>query len=158
VSTSTVAELEVPWLDEREMVAWRAFAETVFDLLRALETDIAGLDLTLGDYQVLVQLSEAEDRAMRMCDLAVLLQLTPSGLTRRLDGLVRSGDVERVPSLEDRRVMLARLTPAGVQRLADAAPAHVRSVRSRFHDPVSPDDLDAVGRAFLAIRDALHPS
>ena len=157
MSSAISSESAVPWLDEREMVAWRAFAETVFDLLRALETDIAGLGLTLGDYQVLVQLSEAEHGSMRMCDLAALLQLTPSGLTRRLDGLVRSGDVERVPSLEDRRVMLARITPAGRHRLADAAPTHVRSVRARFLDPVAPDDLDAVGRAFGAVHDALHP-
>ena len=146
----------VPWLDEQEMVAWRGFAETVFDLLRALETDIAGLGLTLGDYQVLVQLSEAPERSMRMCDLAVLLQLTPSGLTRRLDGLVRTGDVERVPSQQDRRVMLARITDDGMRRLEGAAPTHVRSVRARFLDPVDPADLDAVGRAFLAIRAGLH--
>jgi DNA-binding MarR family transcriptional regulator len=157
VSSASTTGSSVSWLDEREMVAWRAFAETVFDLLRALETDIAALGLTLGDYQVLVRLSEAEQGSMRMCDLAALLQLTPSGLTRRLDGLVRSGDVERVPSLDDRRVMLARITPAGRQRLTDAAPTHVRSVRTRFLDPIAPDDLDAVGRAFLAVHDALHP-
>ena len=156
--TATVDTTEVPWLDEREMGAWRGFAETVFDLLRALESDIAGLGLTLGDYQVLVQLSEAPERSMRMCDLAALLQLTPSGLTRRLDGLVRTGDVERVPSQQDRRVMLARITGAGVQRLADVAPTHVRSVRARFLDPVDPADLDALGRAFGAIHGALHPS
>ena len=52
----------------------------------------------MGDYQVLVYLSEADDHAMRMCDLAARLQLSPSGLTRRLDGLVRGGLVERRPS------------------------------------------------------------
>lgn len=149
---------EVPWLDQREMVSWRAFAETVHDLLRALETDLAGLRLTLGDYQVLVELSEVEERSMRMCDLAATLQLTPSGLTRRLDGLVRAGDVERVPSAQDRRVMLARLTDQGARRLREAAPTHVRSVRARFLDPVDAADQDALGRAFAAIRARLHPS
>ena len=80
------------------MAAWRAYAETVVDLNAALEADLAPHGLTLGDYQVLVHLSEADDHAMRMCDLAAPLQLSPSGLTRRLDGLVRMGVVERRPS------------------------------------------------------------
>ncbi len=54
--------------------------------------------------------------------------------------------------------MLARITGAGVQRLADAAPTHVRSVRARFLDPVDPADLDALARAFAAIHGALHPA
>jgi DNA-binding MarR family transcriptional regulator len=112
--------------------------------------------LTLGDYQVLVELSEAGERAMRMCDLAATLQLTPSGLTRRLDGLVRAGDVERVPAVHDRRVMLARLTEQGMARLVAAAPTHAASVRARFLDPVDPADQDALGRAFTAIRAALR--
>ena len=73
------------------MAAWRTYAETVVDLNAALEADLAPHGLTLGDYQVLVYLSEADDHAMRMCDLAARLQLSPSGLTRRLDGLVRPG-------------------------------------------------------------------
>jgi DNA-binding MarR family transcriptional regulator len=149
-------EVQGPWLDEREMAAWRSFAETVHDLLRALELDLANHRLTLGDYQVLVELSEAGERAMRMCDLAATLQLTPSGLTRRLDGLVRAGDVERVPAVHDRRVMLARLTEQGMARLVAAAPTHAASVRARFLDPVDPADQDALGRAFTAIRAALR--
>lgn len=150
------ADEDVRWLSSRELAAWRAFAETVHDLLRNLELDLAEHRLTLGDYQVLVELSEAEDRSMRMCDLAAILQLTPSGLTRRLDGLVRAGDVERVPALHDRRVMLARLTDQGYARLVAAAPTHVRSVRARFLDPVDEADQDAVGRAFRAIHQALR--
>ncbi len=84
-------------------------------------------------------LSEADGRAMRMCDLAARLQLSPSGLTRRLDGLVRAGVVERRPSETDRRVMLAVLTAEGAAVLArggaDArrqrAGAHLRPDRAR---------------------------
>ncbi len=150
------AHEDVRWLSTRELAAWRAFAETVHDLLRSLELDLAEHRLTLGDYQVLVELSEAADRSMRMCDLAATLQLTPSGLTRRLDGLVRAGDVERIPATHDRRVMLARLTDQGFARLVAAAPTHVRSVRARFLDPVDDADQDAVGRAFRAIHRALR--
>jgi DNA-binding MarR family transcriptional regulator len=149
------ADTDVRWLDEREMVTWRAFVETVHDLLRAFENDLGRDGLTLGDYQVLVYLAEARS-PMRMSDLASRLQLTPSGLTRRLDGLVQSGDVERVPDDIDRRVMLARLTRQGRERLSTVAPRHVASVREYFIDRIPNRDLDAVGRAFLKIREHLN--
>jgi DNA-binding MarR family transcriptional regulator len=151
--TSTITD--VPWLDADEMAAWRAYAATVFDLNAALEGDLAEFGLTLGDYQVLVFLSEAEDHSMRMCDLAAHLQLSPSGLTRRLDGLVRGGLVERHPSLADRRVMLAHLTDEGMAFLEQAAPTHVRSVRARVIDRLDRRDLAAMARIWNAIRDGL---
>jgi len=149
------ADANVRWLDEREMVTWRAFVETVHDLLRAFENDLARDEMTLGDYQVLVYLAEAKT-PMRMSDLASRLQLTPSGLTRRLDGLVQSGDVERVPDEIDRRVMLARLTRQGRDRLSTVAPHHVASVREYFIDRIPTRDVEAVGRAFLKIREHLN--
>ncbi len=143
------------WLDDDEMAAWRAYAETVVDLTAALEADLAPHGLTLGDYQVLVHLSEADGRAMRMCDLAALLQLSPSGLTRRLDGLVRMGVVERQPSQLDRRVMLAVLTDEGMAHLERAAPDHVESVRRHVIDRLGRDDIAAMARIFRSIRHGL---
>ncbi len=144
------------WLDSEEMGAWRAYIETVFELNAALEADLAEHGLTVGDYQVLVFLSEAEGLAMRMCDLAIQLQLSPSGLTRRLDGLVRAGVVERRPSETDRRVMLAVLTRKGSAALAKAAPTHVDSVRARILDRIDRGDLAAMERIFTAVHDGLH--
>jgi DNA-binding MarR family transcriptional regulator len=148
--------MTVRWLDTEEMGAWRAYIETVFELNAALEADLAEHGLTLGDYQVLVFLSEAEGRSMRMCDLAAQLQLSPSGLTRRLDGLVRAGLVERRPSETDRRVMLAVLTRKGSAALADAAPTHVDSVRARLFDQIDRGDLGALERIFTAVHHGLH--
>ena len=147
---------DTKWLDDDEMRAWRAYVETVVELNAALETDLAGHGLTLGDYQVLVFLSEAERRAMRMCDLATRLQLSPSGLTRRLDGLVRGGLVERRPFNDDRRVMLAVLTPKGIAAMNEAAPTHVESVRARIFDQIDRHDIPAIERVFTAIHDGLH--
>ncbi|MBA3606228.1 MAG: MarR family transcriptional regulator [Acidimicrobiia bacterium] len=149
---------DVQWLDGEEMRAWRAFVETTHDLLNAFEADLAAHDLTLGDYQVLVYLSEADGQAMRMCDLAGRLRLSPSGLTRRLDGLVRSGDVVRRPSATDRRVMLAQLTETGLRHLQEAAPTHVRSVRRRLFDHVEPDDVATLARMFGAVGEGLEAS
>ena len=143
------------WLDQREMAAWRTYVTTFTDLGSAMESDLDQTGLMTGDYQVLVNLSEAEDRSVRMCDLAGKLQLSPSGLTRRLDGLVRAGYVERRPSEADRRVMLAVLTPAGFDKLVEAAPIHVASVRRRMIDLLSPAELDAIASAFGKIRAAL---
>ena len=139
------------------MSAWRAYAETVFDLNAALEADLAPHGLTLGDYQVLVYLSEADDHSMRMCDLAARLQLSPSGLTRRLDGLVRAGLVERRPSDQDRRVMLAVLTDHGLRvPRARSRRRHVDSVRRHVIDRLERADVAAMARIFGAIRDGLH--
>jgi DNA-binding MarR family transcriptional regulator len=78
---------------------------------------------------------------MRMCDLASALRLSPSGLTRRLDGLVKGGLVARNPSESDRRVMMATLTPIGWKRLQKAAPDHVENVRHHLFDHLSPSQV-----------------
>lgn len=150
----------VKWLNRAEMRAWRAFIETASDLTAALERDLIDHGMTLGDYQVLVYLSEAETSddgaaSMRMCDLADLLQLSPSGLTRRLDGLVAGGFVERRGSTDDRRVMLAVLTDAGRSLLESVAPHHVRSVRRRIFDHLDRDQVAAMESIFTAISDGL---
>jgi len=147
--------METAWLTAREMTAWRTYIETYADLIGAIERDLAEHDLTLGDYQVFVYLSEAPDHSMRMCDLADLLQLSPSGLTRRLDGLVKAGFVTREASTDDRRVMLATLTPDGYAAVAAAAPDHVASVRRHIFDHLDDRQVDALASIFQAIKDGM---
>ena len=142
-------------LDRREQAAWRTFVETVDDLMLAFNDDLEPHGITLGDYQVFVFLSEVDGRRMRMVDLAAALHLSPSGLTRRLDRLTRHGYVDRVPSVEDRRVMLAVLTDHGFDKLLEAYPTHLASVRRRIFDRSSWKDIAAVGRVFGAIQKGL---
>ena len=108
------------WLSPREMRGWRAYAETNNHLLAALEADLSPHGLTLGDYEVLIHLSEAPERSLRMSDLAGKLRLSPSGITRRIDGLVRSGLVERRQCPTDRRGSNAVLTEIGQEKLEQA--------------------------------------
>jgi DNA-binding MarR family transcriptional regulator len=148
-----VADDRTAWLDDEEMRAWRGMVEAYAELQAALEADLmAGFGIDGGDYGVLVSLSEAPDQRLRMCDLAAKLHLSPSGLTRRLDGLVKAGYVAREPSAGDRRVTLAVLTPSGRSTLEAAAPVHVEGVRRNFLDHLSPTQLRQLGAAFEAVR------
>lgn len=140
------------WLAPDEQDSWRAFVHAVTELLAGLEDDLAPHGLTNGDYSVLVLLSEAPDRQMRMCDLAAELQLSPSGLTRRLDGLVRQGWVERAACADDRRVTFARLTPKGQRKIEAAAPDHVDGVRRRLLGPLGPRGVEQLGSLMRRVR------
>ena len=142
-------------LTPAEMRGWRAFAEVNAHLLAALEADLAPHGLTFGDYEVLVQLSEAQDRQLRMCDLAERLGLSPSGITRRLDGLVKAGCVARMPSTADRRVLLATLTKAGLRTMEAAAGDHVASVRRHLVDQLDEHQITVLGDIFTAVGKAL---
>lgn len=144
------------WLNENEQTAWRNFITTLPDLNAAFETDLAAHGITMGDYVVLVFLSEAPEQRMRMCDLAAALRLSPSGLTRRLDGMVKAGWVDRASCSSDRRVMYAHLTAAGRKKMNAAAPDHVESVRRHFIGPLGDDGVQQLSELFSLIRDHLH--
>jgi DNA-binding MarR family transcriptional regulator len=143
----------VDWLDDEEMRAWRGLVEVSADLHASLEAELMeAFGFSEGDYAVLVNLSEAPERRQRMCDLAARLHLSPSGLTRRLDGLVRAGLVAREPSAADRRVTLAVLTDAGYTALEAAAPLHVDGVRRHFLRHLSRAQARQLGNTFDALR------
>ena len=143
------------WLTATEQAAWRSFITTLPDLMAALEADLAPHGLSMGDYEVLVFLSEADDNRMRMCDLSSSLRLSPSGLTRRLDGMVKMGWVDRASCAADRRVMYAHLTPSGREKMESAAPDHVASVRRHVVAPLGADGVQRLGDLFQSIRDQL---
>lgn len=143
--------MQADWLSDAEMAAWRNYIETYADLSAALERDLAEHGTTLGDYQVLVFLSEAPGGLMQMRDLAEVLHLSPSGLTRRLDGLVTSGHVERRPSTQDGRVMMGVLTNDGRALLRSVAPHHVASVRRHIFDHLDSAQVGAMASIFSAI-------
>lgn len=146
------------WLSDREQQAWRNFVGTLPELNAAFEADLEPHGLTMGDYEVLVHLSEADDNRLRMCDLATALRLSPSGLTRRLDGMVRNGWVTRAACSGDRRVMYAQLTAAGRKKMEAAAPDHVASVRRHFIEPLGPNGVRRLSELFEPVRTHLEQS
>lgn len=135
-------------LDADEMAAWRSFVLANARIVKLLQAELeAEQGLSLPAYEVLVRLSEASDRRLRMSELATFATLTPSGLTRLVDKLVADGLVERVRCESDARVVYAAITPAGMQRLLDAYPTHLRGVREHFIDRLTPDQLAALHAA-----------
>src|SRR5881409_681707 len=100
----------------------RAHAAITRELDRELVTEHG---LTINDYEVLIRLSRAEGQMLRRVDLAQQVLLTPSGITRLLDGLQRCGLVEKASCESDARVVYAKLTAEGLRRLEEASESHL---------------------------------
>jgi DNA-binding MarR family transcriptional regulator len=152
-SSRTRSAADVAWLTPLEQRAWRAFVSVSSVVSVELEAELlATHGLTLGEYGVLVHLSEAPDGRLRMTDLATELALSPSGLTRRLDGIVREGLVTREACPTDRRAVYAVLTPKGLRTLQRAAPDHVAGVRRLFIDRLTPGQLAELAAVLEQVR------
>jgi DNA-binding MarR family transcriptional regulator len=106
--------------------------------------------LTINDYEALLRLSRADDRRLKRVELAGSLLLTPSGVTRLLDGLERAGYVEKGSCDSDARVTYAVLTDAGHEKLAEASTSHIAQIRAFFEQRFEDDELaklaDLLGR------------
>ncbi len=139
------------WLTPAEMLAWRGFITTSTDLVNLIAKDLAPYGLDGGDYQLLAMLSEAPDQKLKMCDLAERLRLSRSGLTRRIDGVLKAKYVSQVRDNQDGRVVFAHLTKKGFDLIKKVAPHHLESVRSRMIDLLSPAEIRAFGSGFEKI-------
>jgi DNA-binding MarR family transcriptional regulator len=142
-------------LTVKEEAAWRALARAVLVIPRLLDADMLeahGLNIT--EYNVLMNLSEAPKRSLRMSELANYVAITDSGLTRVLDRLSRRGLVERVRAHDDGRGQVAVLTRAGLARLKKAWPSHLASVRHHILDHLEGLDLVALADALTKIASA----
>ena len=139
------------WLNSAEMKAWRGFVSTSSDLLNLIARDLEPFGIDGGDYQLLAMLSEAPDQKLKMCDLAERLRLSRSGLTRRMDGVLKAKYVAQVRDNQDGRVVFAHLTKKGFDFIKKVAPHHLESVRRRMIDLLSVAELKAFGSGFEKI-------
>lgn len=147
---------EPRWLDDDEQRIWRSYLLGHARLNDLLDRDLReGHDLSLAEYEVLVRLSETDERSMRMAELAKVCNQSRSRLSHTVDRLAKDGLVTRHTCDHDRRGIWAILTDAGSRRLSEAACTHVRGVRKYFVDTVDKNDYRALGRAFDAILDNL---
>ena len=135
--------------------AWIRFLRAHAAVTRQLSARLEASDgLTLSDFDVLVQLYYAPERALRRVDIARAVLLTASGITRLLDGLERAGWVERKACKTDARVSYAALTPAGVKKFEAAQRSHLADIdelfASKFTDEERDQLAELLGRLPLA--------
>jgi DNA-binding MarR family transcriptional regulator len=100
--------------------------------------------LTVNEYEALLLLSRAENQHMRRVDLADSLQLTPSGVTRLLDGLRGRGLVDKAECPGDARVTYAVLADAGREKLREASCSHMAAIRALFEERYSPPEIETL--------------
>jgi DNA-binding MarR family transcriptional regulator len=126
-------------LSEPRRAAWYGLLRTHADITRQIDAELrARAGLTLGEYVVLVQLSNGPADGMRMTDLARAVVLSPSGLTRRVARLEQDGLVQRIA--ENARIVRSRLTRAGLAALARGAPVNLEVVQARFLEQLDDDE------------------
>ena len=119
----------------------RGHAALVRELNAELQRDHG---LTINDYEALLLLANADDRRLRRTDLSKSLQLTPSGVTRLLDGLEGAGYVRSATCASDGRVAYAVLTDGGRAKLDAASCSHVDAIASLFGERYTRDEVESL--------------
>ncbi|MEU0485010.1 MarR family transcriptional regulator [Streptosporangium sp. NPDC006013] len=147
------------WLDDDEQRTWRAFmaaSQLVQEELdRQLQRDSG---MPHAYYAMLVKLSEAPGRMMRMSELATELNSSQSRLSHAMKRLEERGWARREPCAADKRVSWAILTDAGLAVLTAAAPGHVEAVRQALFDRLTPDQLHHLREICTALLPTSNPS
>jgi DNA-binding MarR family transcriptional regulator len=133
-------------LPEHEADAWFGFMHAHAELVRDIDADLlAGHGLSLSAHEVLLRLEQCDEGRMRMSELAGLVTVSPSRVTRLVDALVRDRLARRAACDEDARVTYAEITAEGRTLLAAAQETHLRAVRERFLQHFSEAELRRLG-------------
>ncbi|WAX77873.1 MarR family winged helix-turn-helix transcriptional regulator [Streptomyces sp. KMM 9044] len=149
-------ETATRWLANAEQCAWRTHLEVNRLLTYQLEKDLQPFGLTMNDYEILVNLSESEDRRMRMSDLAAATLQSKSRLSHQVTRMENADLVRRESCESDRRGFFAVLTDLGMETMQRVAPHHVASVRRHFIDLLSPETLGELDKALKPIAEHLR--
>jgi DNA-binding MarR family transcriptional regulator len=138
--------MAAPRLTQLEDDAWQGFLRTHDQIWRDVEAGLAALAVSMAEYSVLALLARAGANGMRMSDLARERLMSTGGFTRLADRLERRGLMERRPADDDKRGLLAVLTPAGRALLRDAWRRQHSDLRRLFFDRLDDDDLRDLAR------------
>src|SRR5437867_3507519 len=140
-----LVEHQVP--GRRGLGAWRSLLRAHATLMRRLDMDLEReTGLALADFDVLAQLAEAHGE-LRMTELAGRALISRSGMTRRVGRLADEGLVRRDKAGTDGRGVVVALTDAGMARLAETAPVHVRGISKLFVAQLDDQELALLERA-----------
>lgn len=147
---------EPNWLTAEEQAAWRNYVNGNGRLMDVLNRNLQERHgLSLAEYRILVLLSEASDGSLRMSELADGVLSSRSRLTHQIRRMEEQKLVVRGSCPDDGRGVLAAVTDEGRRRLAEAAPTHVRDVRSNLIDLLSQSQVKALAQIFGRIDEAL---
>ena len=146
-----------PTLDDPRITAIGLFAEAYAGLSARLTTELEEHGLSMVEFEVLMRLSRSPNHQLRMTDLAAQTSLSTSGVTRVVDRMERDGLIERRACPTDRRSSYAVVTDAGLQRVGEALPGHLRLIDQWFTGQLSPAALRNLLEALRSVRDAVHP-
>ncbi|MDQ1724579.1 MAG: hypothetical protein QOG52_1607 [Frankiaceae bacterium] len=131
--------------------AWQALLQAHATLMRRLDTDLREqTGFRLADFDVLAQLASAGGE-LRMSELATRTLISRSGLTRRIAGLVGDGLVARANAIDDGRGVVVSLTAAGVARITETLPVHLRGVSQLFVERLDDSELAVVEVALTKV-------
>jgi DNA-binding MarR family transcriptional regulator len=149
---------EPRWLSADEQAAWRSFLSAVALLNASVEAQLQHESgLSHADYEILVRLSEAPHRALRMSELADRTLFSRSRLSHAVGRLERAGLVRREPFPGDRRGLCAVLTEPGMHTLETAAPGHVETVRRVLFDALTSEQIEQLTDIAHAVIAAAAP-
>lgn len=137
---------ETRWLNADEQRTWRAYLNSHRLLLDAIDAQLRrDSGMPHAYYEIMVRLSEAENRTLRMAELADLTRVSASRLSHAIARLEERGWVRRQECPTDRRGQLAVLTDEGFATLTAAAPGHVETVRTALFDSLDADQIRHLG-------------
>ena len=147
------------WLDDDQQRAWRQLVAMLMALPAALDGDLQRTTgLTMFEYLVLANLSEADDRTLRMSELAYRANSSLSRLSHVVGRLERKEWVQKRPCHDDGRVSEVLLTRSGMRAVMQAAPHHVAKVRELVVEPLTPTQLKNLAQAASAITHRIEES
>ncbi|HEX6392746.1 MAG TPA: MarR family transcriptional regulator [Acidimicrobiales bacterium] len=135
------------WRDDDVVSAWAAMLRLHARLVPLIDAELqrhAGMPLAW--YDVLLELSAAADKKLRMFDLGEVVVLSRTRVSRVVDELVRAGYLEKVPNPDDGRSAFARLTPAGTNAFRRAAPTYLELIRNHFGGHFTAGDAKTLRR------------
>ena len=145
---------EPRWLSPVDQRAWRSYLNGSQLLSTQLDKELRDKHgIGLSEYEILVRLSEHDDRTMRMALLATDTTMSRSRLTHCVARMEKRGLLERSAIPEDGRGVNCVMTEAGWQLLQAAAPDHVAGVRSHLVDLLDPEEMETLGRIFTKVFD-----
>ena len=140
-----MAQISTEQLTEPAVQAWTRLVRASASTTRLLSAELQDEHgLTINDYEALLVLSRAEHGRLKRVDLARSLLLTPSGITRLLQGLEDAGLVERASCPTDLRVTYAQLTDTGREKLEEASGSHIASICALVEEHLEHDEIQAV--------------